>query len=158
MTITKANTSAVFLALALGMALLPQPVDARGGHGERASFETLDADGNGEVTQAEMEAYRAERFSAADTDQDGALSKEELSARMSERANDRAARWVERMMERMDANDDGKLSQDELASRGGRKAGDRFERLDADGSGGVSKEEFETAMKKHRGHGGRFKK
>ena len=51
-----------------------------GAHGARVSFEELDADGNGEVTQAEVEAHRAARFAATDTDGDGKLSAAEIES------------------------------------------------------------------------------
>ncbi|MQQ08860.1 calcium-binding protein [Epibacterium sp. SM1979] len=135
--------------LAAGAAL----AKPHGHHGPRASFEELDANGDGEVTQAEMEALRTRHFSAADTNGDGALSLEELTARAAERAQDRA----ERMLEKLDANNDGVLSTDEMPQP--RNPGKQFARLDADNSGGISKEEFDTAREKHRnGQGGKWRK
>ncbi len=123
-----------------------------GGHGfkgERATFEQLDADGSGEVTQAEMEAAKAARFATVDTNGDGVLSAEELAAQASAQVAERTAK----MIERFDADGDGALSQEEMPKprRGGDSA-KMFERLDADGSGGISKEEFEDG-RKHAGRG-----
>jgi Ca2+-binding EF-hand superfamily protein len=129
-----------------------------GGHGfkgERMSFEQLDADGSGEVTQAEMEAAKAARFAAADANGDGVLSAEELAAQASAQITERTTR----MIERFDTDGDGALSQEEMPKprRGGDSA-KMFERLDADGSGGISKEEFENGRKhSRRGGGERFK-
>lgn len=122
-----------------------------GGHGPRASFEELDVNSDGEVTQAEMESLRARHFAAADSDGDGLLSLEEMTARAAERGAKRA----ERMLERFDANGDGALSADEMPSP--RNPDKRFSRLDADGSGGISKEEFEAARAHHH-QGGKGRK
>lgn len=116
-----------------------------GHHGPRMSFEEIDADGNGEVTKAEIEAMKDAHFTKADADGDGKLTLEEMQARAREHANERAA-W---MLERFDKDADGALSKDELPQP--RRAGKMFDRMDADGSGGISKEEFEDARMKHGG-------
>lgn len=114
----------------------------KGNHGPRASFEELDANGNGEVSLEEMTQHREARFKATDTDGDGFLSKAEITARAQGNASQRAGK----MIDRFDANNDGKLSQDEMPRRG--KPEKLFGKLDADGSGGVSKEEFAAAAEK----------
>jgi hypothetical protein len=118
-------------------------------HGPRMTFEQLDTNQDGQITEAEMKAQGAARFAKADTDGDGFLTTSEIEAAGSERAKKRAAH----MMERMDTDKDGKLSVEEMGKpRGGK--GDMFAKFDADNSGGLSKEEFEAAkskMRKHRG-------
>lgn len=145
---------AAFIAVIVGSAsiIAAGAVLAKGGpgrHGMNMSFEEIDADGNGEITQAEMEAMKAARFTAADTDGDGSLSLDELKAQGLKKVEQRAAE----MLERHDANGDGLLSQDELPKP--RRSGHMFERMDADGSGSVSKAEFEEARNhmRQRGHG-----
>ncbi|TLP67904.1 calcium-binding protein [Parasedimentitalea maritima] len=110
-----------------------------GRQGMNMTFEKLDADGNGEITQAEVDGLKAARFAAADANGDGALSLEELQAQGMKKAEQRAAG----MLERHDANGDGVLSQDELPKP--RRSGHMFERMDADGNGTISKQEFEEA-------------
>ncbi|GAB5437623.1 EF-hand domain-containing protein [Falsiruegeria mediterranea] len=115
--------------------------------GSHATFQELDADGNGEITQAEMEAHRTARFAKADTDGDGKLSLEEATAK----GQERAAKRAEKMFERHDANKDGFLDAEELPKP--RRAGKFFDRMDKDGSGGISEAEFAEArerMKEHR--------
>lgn len=116
-----------------------------GGFGPKMQFEEIDTDGNGEISQAEMQAQKAARFSAADTNGDGKLSPEEMQAR----AQSRMAKRMEKMIERLDTDGDGALSESELSQRGNR--GDMFARLDSDESGGISKEEFEKAREHRRG-------
>ncbi|MDC0657979.1 calcium-binding protein [Leisingera sp. SS27] len=112
-----------------------------GHYGPKMSFEEIDADGNGEVTKAEIQAMKDAHFAKADSNGDGKLSLEEMQAR----ANDRAAH----MLERFDKDGDGALSMDEMPQP--RRAGRMFDRMDADGSGGISKEEFEEARARHSG-------
>lgn len=124
---------------------------AEGRQDRGASFETLDQNGDGSITQAEMDAIAAERFATRDENNDGALSKDELL----KGASARAERRVERMLDRLDANDDGQLTQAELSERPGR--GRLFERLDANEDGAISQAEFDEArgkMRKNRRQGG----
>lgn len=122
------------------------------GKGAHATFEELDVDGNGEVSRAELDAHRAGQFAKADANGDGKLSLEEIEARALERAKERSAR----MLERHDANKDGFLTEDEMPKP--RRAGKFFDRIDTDGNGAISEQEFAEArdkMRKHRkrGHG-----
>ncbi|NOD48430.1 MULTISPECIES: EF-hand domain-containing protein [unclassified Ruegeria] len=109
---------------------------------EPVSFQELDADGDGQVTQQEMEAHRTARFTQADTDGDGQLSLDEMQAAAQKKASDRVAK----MFEKNDANKDGFLSQDELPKP--RRADKMFDRMDADNSGGISEQEFADAKDK----------
>lgn len=115
------------------------------GAGPRHSFEDLDANGDGQLTQAELDGHMQARFAQADTNGDGRLSKDELQARGSSRASKRA----DKMIERLDANGDGGLSLEEM--RQGR-GGAMFERADADGDGAISKAEFDEARANAKGH------
>jgi Ca2+-binding EF-hand superfamily protein len=133
--------------IAAGAALLITPSISfakGGGHGARASFETLDADGSGELTVAELQAASLARFEQADANGDGFLSADEITRK----DNDRAAKRVARMIEKRDANGDGQLSLEEMQPSEDRLA-KRLARLDTDGNGAISQEEFE-AMKQHR--------
>ncbi|UWQ78235.1 EF-hand domain-containing protein [Leisingera sp. S132] len=116
-----------------------------GHHGAGMSFEEIDADGNGEVSKAEIEAMKDARFAKADADGDGKLTLEEMQAHAQARASEHAAH----MLERFDKDGDGALSKDEMPQP--RRAGRMFDRMDADGSGGISKEEFEEARARHGG-------
>ncbi|WP_037309404.1 EF-hand domain-containing protein [Ruegeria halocynthiae] len=111
------------------------------------TFQELDADGDGQITQDEMQAHRSQRFTNADTGGDGQLSVEEMQAAGQKKANDR----VTKMFERHDADQDGFLTQDELPKP--RRAGKMFDRIDTDNSGTISEQEFADAKdKKGRKH------
>ncbi|MGG7643684.1 EF-hand domain-containing protein [Rhodovulum sp. YNF3179] len=151
--------SKLALALALGgavtagagMALADR--GAGGARGAQMPFEEIDADGDGRVTAAEMEAYRDARLAEADANGDGALDKAELIAAAEARRAARLARMADRMLERRDADGDGKLSAEELAEAG--RGMRLFERLDADGDGAVTEAEVAAMHGARMGrHGG----
>ena len=116
------------------------------------SFQELDANGDGQVTKAEMETHRTKKFTSADTNGDGKLSVEEMQAEAQKKANER----VSDMFTRLDTDKDGFLSTDELPKP--RRADKMFDRLDADGNGSLSEQEFANArdgMGRHHKKGGR---
>ena len=132
------------LAVVMGLTAVTADARDRGGPDrERPSFSELDADGNGEVTRAEMEAIKAARFAAADTNGDGSLSVEEMIASRSADNTDRMERRITRFIERADDNGNGTLEINEVGPSEERVT-ERFERLDSDGSGGLSMAEMEA--------------
>lgn len=122
------------------------------GYGTRPAFEKVDTNGDGKITQDEMQARAAARFGEADSDGDGAISRDEMLSRVSARAEQR----VDRMMRRMDADGDGKVSQAEMQQMRDNRMGRMIERMDTDGDGALSKEEFAQGHRK--GHHGRMGK
>ena len=132
-------------ALALGGAgiALAQHHGGPGGH-RGPSMERADTDGDGIITLDEAKALGAERFAKMDANEDGSISRE-----------DREARAEIRFAE-TDANGDGEVTPDEMtaarekreaemAQRRAERQAMMFERLDTDGSGGLSQAELETA-------------
>jgi len=113
-------------------------------------FAELDADGNGQLTPAEMRAHAAARFAVADSDANGTLSAEELTAAAAARQAERAGRRTDRMIEWMDADGDGALSPAEMPRRGSARM---FARADANDDGALSAEEFAEARMHRRGNG-----
>ena len=142
MTTSTAKILAVFMmGLGATAAMAAGPGEGR----ERPTFETMDADGSGEITTADLEALRTERFTSMDTDGNGSISEAEFVAKAQADAQERAAS----MFARLDADGDGVLSQDVLQSRSRGGNPERLiSRFDADNSGGVSAEEFEAGMEK----------
>ncbi|HHL20172.1 MAG TPA: EF-hand domain-containing protein [Aliiroseovarius sp.] len=127
-------------------------------------FATIDTDGNGEVTMAELEAFGAARFAAADADGDGLLSRDEVLGMIQAQAEERRAlardngaperpapnaqrlvRIVDRLFDRRDTDDDGMLSAAEIEPPMA-MVERLFARLDADGNGAISVDEVETAL------------
>jgi Ca2+-binding EF-hand superfamily protein len=107
-------------------------------------FDTADADKDGKLSHAELEARRQAGFAAADTNADGALSAEELSARQLARFQERLAERTQAMLDTMDNAGNGSLSADELGEGPGLR---NFARIDADNDGFVTKEEIRAGMK-----------
>jgi len=134
---------AAVLVAGLGVGVVGMASAHQGGPG-RISFETLDTNGDGKLTQAELEAQKAARFTATDTNGDGMLSADEMLAQGKARIGDRMAKRMEhrigKMIERRDANGDGMLSISEMEAMP--KGGQLFKRLDANGDGAISAEEY----------------
>jgi len=123
-------------------------------------FEEVDTNSDGKLSQAEIEAHAKARFAAADTDGNGKLSPAEMAAAAKQKEEDRRAKMIGRMVERMDANKDGELSFDEMPGQKSR-AEHMFSRLDSDGDGAISKAEMDSArekFEKRRGSGHHGKK
>lgn len=140
--------AALGLAIATGGAFAASDKSEGRHHRPHHSFEELDANGDGKLTQEEMETHMQARFEGADTDGNGSLSQEELLARISAEQAKRAEKYVAHMIDRHDADGDGALTMDEMQSR---HKGKMFSRMDADDDGAVTKEEFETMRAKHKG-------
>jgi Ca2+-binding EF-hand superfamily protein len=70
--------------LALALTALPATADCGHGHGKRPSFEELDQDKSGTLTQDEFvaaaTARATERFNRLDENRDGVVTQEELAA------------------------------------------------------------------------------
>lgn len=142
-------------AIATGLMVTAAAANDRGHGRGQMDFATLDADGDGQITQAEIEAMAAARFAEVDTDGNGAVTAEELAAQAEARNAERLANRTARMIAALDEDDSGDLSAEELAARG--PGAERFfERFDEDGDGAVSEEEFEAAKaaRGDRRHGG----
>lgn len=141
----------------------PRKGGDRMGMEQAFNFEAMDADKDGKVTQAEIQAFHAAKIAALDTNGDGNISAEELTAGREARKAERAAERSARMIESLDANDDGVLSIAELEARGGDRGEERmarmFDKVDTDDDGAISLAEAEAAKKmmhkrgKGKGHG-----
>jgi hypothetical protein len=145
-------------ALMGSVALADQGKMGMGGPGEGRGamlaemFDSIDADKDGKLTYAEMEAHRKAEFDAADTNKDGALGADELSARALARFQEKLAERTQGMLDTMDNDGNGSLSPDEMGEGPGMR---NFARIDADNDGAITKDEIQAGMqhRKKRGHG-----
>ncbi len=152
-------TLAALVAAGLSTAVLAQEQPAPPPAGEDVPmflFDKIDADKDGKVTQAEIDAFKAARFAEADADKDGKLSPAELVAMREKAEAERKMQGAEKMVARIDRDGDGLLSPEEMAA--GPRPKSLIERMDTDGDGAVSKAEAEAAqarmqdrMEDHRG-------
>ena len=117
--------------------------DWRGGHGDRGGrgghrggaelmglLEEADADGDGAVTQAELDEYRAARVGAVDASGDGALDVDEFDTLYRELTRTRMGD----AFQRLDEDGDGAITTEEMDAR----FGGLVERFDRDGDGALS--------------------
>jgi Ca2+-binding EF-hand superfamily protein len=136
------------IMLSAGVALAQGPGGMH--HRGQMSFEMLDVDGNGEISQDEFEARHETMFNSTDSDGDGMLSRDEMIAA--------GQKWLEArvdaMLEGMDENGDGMLALDEMPGpRDSKRAGRFFDRMDGDDSGSIDKAEFDAARERMEEHG-----
>lgn len=111
-------------------------------HGKRGDGITrLDTNGDGTITRAEADAPRLERFAAADTNGDGALTQAELETHAEAERQRRMEERKARHFARLDSDGNGTISAEEFTNRGS----GRFARLDANDDGSVTAEEIEAA-------------
>lgn len=96
-------------------------------------FNRVDADGDGAVTQDEVDAFRASRVGEADASGDGALSIEEFDTLYRELTR---SRMVDAFQE-LDADGDGTISAAELDTR----LGDVVARMDRNADGALTIED-----------------
>ncbi len=112
-------------------------------------FERIDTDKDGQITQADMQAFAAARFARMDANSDGTVTPDERKAsRMAHRESRKADRFA-----RMDANGDGSVSMDEMKAARGARAERRFGKLDANADGVLSQAEMMAGKGRHGGKG-----
>ncbi len=137
------------LATAVGVTAVSVAAKEGGKMGKRGgamhSFEQLDTNGDGFVTAEELSAQVSARFDGLDADDNDLISREELLAHAQSEGNERMVNGLDKMFARMDANKDGALSEEEMKPREDRAAR-MIEKMDADKDGKISKAEFDAAV------------
>ncbi len=149
----KKTTLALLSAAALAAAATPALAQGMRGmhhparHGGPDMIQTFDANGDGQLTQAEIDAFRANRLAAFDANNDGKLSLEEYQALWLDAYRERMVDEFQRhdddgdamvtveefnepfanMVARRDANGDGILTREELQPRRHRDISDRHD-------------------------------
>lgn len=134
----------------------------RRGNMARMFMERFDTDGDGKVTQAEIDAKVEATFASADANGDGKVTLDEFKVAYQTEFSERRVR----AFQRLDRDGDGKISEDEYNRRmermisrmeqrdgdddkkgrgGPRGHGRMMERFDADGDGNVTGDEIRAA-------------
>ena len=136
----------LILALATTAALVFSPATAKDHWGSKPEFSTLDDNGDGQITKAEVQAHRAAEFVKVDIDGNGSLSAEELMAKVDERCSKKMEKRVKWMFKHLDTDGTGTV---ELAEMQAKRSGERmFGHLDANEDGMISQEEFDAHKSK----------
>jgi len=149
---------ATALSAILTLGLVITPVSAESGKNPEAAVEKLmakfDTNQDGQITQEEVAAVRAEFFANADADKDGALSLDEYKAAKERKHEKRFQGYFTKM----DADNSGDLSLDEfLNAKKDRMKNiadpeselkDRFTKMDTDNNGALTAEELMEGKKK----------
>ncbi len=133
-------TKKLALAVILGVATIGAAAYAKGPKGD---FSRFDKDGDGKVAISELDARHKEFLAKADKDGDGYVTKDEMDALHKDRMAEHQARRFP------DANNDGSVDRREFEDA----AREKFDKLDANGDGLISKEEMDAQRGHHRrGH------
>ena len=135
------------ISIVAGSALSAGNEHKHGRHGPHLNFDAVDTNNDGKLTKEEMTAHMDARFDEADTDNDGLVSVDELRAQMKKRMEAKLDKRVAHVMDRHDENEDGLLNRDEMKPN---RMGHMLKHADEDGDGTISREEFES-MKDRRG-------
>ncbi|SFC70237.1 EF-hand domain-containing protein [Tropicimonas isoalkanivorans] len=152
-------------AIAAGLMVADTADAIGGGQGplNRPSFSELDADGDGKLTRAEMQAMpaamAAARFRAADRNGDGKIDAAELAASLGQARSTRNPARADVMLSRFDSNGDGAIGRSEMTAAIGRNRsgapGDRFMAwADTDRDGAISAAEYAAAADRIRPRAG----
>jgi len=155
-TRTKIVLGALAAAAVIGGGAFAVQADYRGHHGksgDRADwmFERFDANNDGKITTAEIEAARKASVAKYDADKDGQLSLEEFQGLFNEIMRHRMVR----MFQKLDRDGDAKVTEAEIARRMDRM----MAHLDRDQNGEIERGDLMRRHNRHdrdgdeRGHG-----
>ncbi|WP_159075163.1 EF-hand domain-containing protein [Celeribacter baekdonensis] len=117
--------------------------------GPEFDFATVDTDGDGKLSMAEMDAFKAARFAEVDADGNGTVDAAELMAHHEAQRMARMQARVETMIKNRDTNGDGVLSAEEMSNA---PRVSLFDRLDQDDDGMISQEELALMQQRMQGH------
>lgn len=162
------NTAALFAAVLIAAPLSSAWATAdQAGEGDRATraaerFKRADADGNGSLSRAEMEKaapHMARHFDALDANRDGQVTPAEIDDWRKSRAARAEGTQAERIararagfdahFKKADSDGDGALSKAE-ADKGMPRLAGKFDRIDADRDGKITRQEVHAWLKARR--------
>lgn len=115
-------------------------------------FARADTNKDGAISREEAQARFNQRFDAMDKNHDGKVTPEEMRASRDGARAERTGQMQARMddyFKRVDTNHDGRLSRDEVNANMPRLARD-FDRLDANHDGQLTQDEIRAGMRERR--------
>ena len=152
----KVTLTALTITVALGGLGVSSAVMASQRGQNMPSFENFDTNGDGVITQAEVEAHGAAKFAESDANGDGYLDAEELQAQLEARRSERRGPMGDKgpmgnkgpMGGHTDADQDNsgfvEMMQRQFNERMEYAAAQMLQRMDTDGDGKVSAEEAQA--------------
>lgn len=144
----------LLLAAFCGVASLDaQPLgDSERGQGQRPApseiFDKLDTDQSGRISAEEAKGPMAKHFDRIDKDGDGMVSQAEMQEAGQKMRKKKKGQLGQKLKE-MDTDGNGSISKDEASQR---LAG-QFDEIDFDGDGELTREELKAAAKSNRSSG-----
>lgn len=150
-----AHASALTLAAVVTLGLATAVFAERGPRGpmEMFDFSAIDADNDGKITKAEIDAHHTAKLAAADVNKDGKFSLDELTEMRLQSVKAQLRAKTETMLKSHDTDGDGQLSAAEMPLP--RHAGKFFDKVDRDGDGALSLAEVEAARARMEARHGR---
>ncbi len=151
-TILPATVSALALMLALPLAAEAGPRGGRGGHGDHEKMlAELDTNADGAISKEEISAHKAKHFAEMDTNKDGFVGEDEMIAAHEQKQAERKRKGAGKMVGRLDTDGDGKISAAEFSAH--EMPG--FDKIDTNKDGSLSAEERAAAKAAHEGKRGK---
>jgi len=153
------NTSKLFVVVILTVLLVFMATyvlaQQRPSKGEflDATFEAIDTDNDGKISRDEYMKISEERFDRFDINDDGYLTQEEVketAADKSEELKKKAIQKAKIRFDSIDTDNDGKISKEEWISAHPNQpqAGEMFDQIDSDGDGYMTKAELKDIISK----------
>ncbi len=106
--------------------------------GPAPRFREMDVNKDGVVTKNELAAYKQKRFAELDANKDGKVDASEIDRVIAKRLERKKVRMRYRFLARLDDNGDGIVTKEEFEAKGARL----FRRADVNADGKVSREEL----------------
>jgi len=138
------TAAALLAALSVSPALAQSA--PQGQMGMMPDFATLDANGDGKISPDEMKAFGVGRVAGMDANKDGFVTKDEMKAFIVAKMTDRVNSMVDQRFAKLDPDNTGKVSLDKLENP--QREEKMFKRMDKNGDGVISKDEFDAAKAK----------
>ena len=118
----KRSTLATLIGAAAIVIAVPFAAQAERGHGRHDGsrgehMKAMDTNGDGDISKAEIEAFRTTMFNEVDANKDGSLSLPEMTAHHEAKEAERRAERQARHFAKLDTDGDGKVTAAEFASR-----------------------------------------
>lgn len=143
--------SSLILLAGVAQAAIEQPRESKQvlSHGE-SMFDSMDSNGDGEVTKSEFDEFSTRYFKKLDTNHDGKLTPDEMQGGHNQESGHGSAPHLNDRFDAADVNHDGGIDREEAKVMP--MLLQYFDEMDADKDGKITRQEYMDAMPRlHRG-------